>query len=204
MSKYDEIMEKIVVTAEMKQRILSTIDASDLKTDRKIIPFYPYRKLLSFAACLAVLLMGAISIPRLLKADIMQAPVDIAEIVDVDTIEELSQSVGFDIKDLTSLPFEAVETIYTNYGDGLAQIAYIGENQALYYRKSLGTDDNSGDYNIYDSESELAMQDISVTLKGNNGLFQLAVWTDGTYAYSISLTEGIAKDSFANIIRGIN
>ena len=204
MSKYDEIMEKIVVTAEMKQRILSTIDASDLKTDRKIIPFYPYRKLLSFAACLAVLLMGAISIPRLLKADIMQAPVDIAEIVDVDTIEELSQSVGFDIKDLTSLPFEAVETIYTNFGDVFAQIAYIGENQALYYRKSLGTDDNSGDYNIYDSESELAMQDISVTLKGNNGLFQLAVWTDGTYAYSISLTEGIAKDSFANIIRGIN
>lgn len=148
--------------------------------------------------------MGAVSIPRILKADIMQAPTDIAEIVEVDTLEELSQSVGFDIKDLSSLPFEAVETIYTDYGNGLAQIAYIGENQALYYRKSLGTDDNSGDYNIYDSESKLAMQDISVTLKGNNGLFQLAVWTDGKYAYSISLTEGIAKDSFANIIRGIN
>lgn len=204
MSKYDEIMKKIVVTAEMKKRILSNIDKSDLRADKKIIPFYSYRKFLSIAACFAVMLIGAITIPKLLDMGTPQDPVDTAEIVEVDTIEELSQSVGFDIKDLVSLPFETTETIYTNYGNGLAEIAYIGESQTLYYRKSLGTDDNSGDYNIYDSELEIVVQDISITLKGNNDLFLLAVWTDGKYAYSISLTEGISKDSFTSLISEIN
>lgn len=200
MSKYDEIMERIVVTAEMKKRILSNIDKSDVRTGNKIIPFHSYRKFLSVAACLTVMVISAIAIPKLLDSGVQQAPLAIPEIAEVDTVEELSQSVGFAVKELTSLPFEATETIYTNYGNELAEITYVGEGQTLYYRKSLGTDDNSGDYNLYDSELEIAVQEIPVTLKGNNDVFMLAIWTDGKYAYSIFQTEGMTKDSFINLI----
>ena len=60
-------------------------------------------------------------------------------------------------------------------------------------RKSIGTDDNSGDYNEYPQQEELMVNDISVTVKGSGDLIYLAVWTDGDYSYSLSCTSGLER-----------
>lgn len=63
--KYDEIMEKIQVTDDMRKRILSNIQTIDFteKAPTKVIHLSKFKKYLSIAACFAVLMIGAIAIP---------------------------------------------------------------------------------------------------------------------------------------------
>ena len=58
MRKYDEIMEHLVVTEEMKQRILSNVNEDSVKK-KKTVAFASYQKQLGIAACFAVLVLAA-------------------------------------------------------------------------------------------------------------------------------------------------
>lgn len=58
MRKYDEIMEHLVVTEEMKQRILSNVNESSVKK-KKTVTFTSCQKQLGIAACFAVLVLAA-------------------------------------------------------------------------------------------------------------------------------------------------
>lgn len=58
MRKYDEIMEHLVVTEQMKQRILSNVNEDSVKK-KKTVPFTSYQKQLGIAACFAVLVLAA-------------------------------------------------------------------------------------------------------------------------------------------------
>lgn len=59
------------------------------------------------------------------------------------------------------------------------------EQNSVTYRQSLGTEDNSGDVTAYEKEISVTIDGCSVTLKGDGQQFFLAVWSDGTYSYSI-------------------
>ncbi|MCI6920988.1 MAG: hypothetical protein MR817_10920 [Lachnospiraceae bacterium] len=59
MRKYDEIMEHLVVTEEMKQRILSNVNETSVKKKKTVIPFTSYQKQMGIAACFAVLVLAA-------------------------------------------------------------------------------------------------------------------------------------------------
>lgn len=113
---------------------------------------------------------------------------------DCDSIEEAEKATGFDI----TLP----ERI-----DGFDKISYSAmirykliqaeyekdENHYFCIRKAVGSEDISGDYNSYREESEFEKNGRQVTLRGNNGNVNLALWTDGDYTYSImyaDLTDG--------------
>ena len=56
MRKYDEIMEHLVVTEEMKQRILSNVNEDSVKK-KKTVTFASYQKQFGIAACFAVLVL---------------------------------------------------------------------------------------------------------------------------------------------------
>ncbi len=58
MRKYDEIMEHLVVTEEMKQRILPNVNEDSVKK-KKPVAFASYQKQLCIAACFAVLVLAA-------------------------------------------------------------------------------------------------------------------------------------------------
>ena len=58
MRKYDEIMEHLVVTEEMKQRILPNVNEDSVKK-KKPVAFASYQKQLGIAACFAVLVLAA-------------------------------------------------------------------------------------------------------------------------------------------------
>ena len=207
MSKYDEIMHKIVVTPEMKHRILSNIEASDFKKTRPLVRFRSYRKYLSIAACFVLLIVSAAAIPKLLKQGEMDEPSDILQsndIMNVDTIDELSEAVGFPVDNITALPFEATEIAYTAYGDGLASVSYRNGEQTLIYRKSSGQEDNSGDYNTYESELQINIRNTAVTIKGNHGKYNLAVWNNSRYSYSVFVSDGISKEELIKLVGEIN
>lgn len=49
--EYDEIMEHLQVTPQMRQRILEHIEEADLSTPKKVLRFPALKKALSLAAC---------------------------------------------------------------------------------------------------------------------------------------------------------
>ena len=55
---------------------------------------------------------------------------------------------------------------------------YTGADRQAVYRKAAGNQDISGDYNVYDTVGETQAGGSAVTLKGNGGVYSLAVWSD--------------------------
>lgn len=197
--RYDEVMEHIEVTPEMRQRILKNIEQADLKkvAPRKVVRFPYIKQLATLAACLAVVLVGALTLPSLFQGPDDPGVLSPGDgIVQVSTVEELAETVGFEVDELNGLPFQVEKTTYTAYWQELAEIVYSGEGQTAIYRKGTGSEDVSGDYNIYETETEISAGNATVTLRGNSGIYTLAIWADSNYSYSISLSEGMQESSW--------
>ena len=115
--------------------------------------------------------------------------------------DELSAAVGFPVNEVEGLPFTVEKEVYISYWGEMAQIEYTGEGETAVFRKGTGTDDVSGDYNVYSSVKEIMVGANPVTLKGENDVFTLAVWTDGNYSYSLDISKGLSEDEWSEMIQ---
>lgn len=251
MSKYEEIMDQIVVTDEMRDRILQNIrrqssHSHTTRFDRNQL------YILAAAAVLIVVCGVTFGVSRgdqtlsgnTVETELAQAP-EAAEVTEsaadtaesaaatdttsdagnatadtdgvtesaessadtavnsgaavaagwqaeeYDSAEALSEAVGFTITDIPNLPITATETSYIAIMGDLAEILYDdADGNEICYRKSPGTEDNSGDYNTYTTIVDASVGDSPLTLSGNDDQFHLATWTDGTYSYSINVSNG--------------
>ena len=193
--KYEEIMDRVEVTPEMRQRILSNLEQAR-KPKRPAL-----RQLMSLAACLAIVLCCWYAWkPRQQTQVENPGAQGAAQIENVASLEALSQKTGVPMKELTGLPFDVEATQYVSYWEKLAEIQYFGQTDSLCYRKSHGTGDNSGDYNVYSQVKTLDVSGCAVTLKGGAEGYSLAAWTDGTYAYSISASKPLTEETFRGLL----
>lgn len=205
--RYDEIMDKVEVTDEMRERILSNLQKVDFEhtpQPEKIL-FPSMKKILPVAACFAVLLVSSLMLPKLSDNEhpdeiLLQQGDYIAEF---STLSELEAAVGFDVPEIDELPFSPDLQIYMAYGSDMAQIMYDGEGQTAYFRKSVGQKDNSGDYNEYAEIEEISVGEVTVTLKGDSSEYTLALWYDGQFSYSLSLSDGLSAVEWEALIAGI-
>lgn len=207
--RYDAVMEKIEVTDAMRRRILGNIDRMELdaKPRAKVVRFPAVRRLLPIAACL-VLLVGMFYARSLIPGETVDPmPSDRVMvgngIVDVADADALTEAVGFPVKELTALPFQADEVTYVSFWKELAQVKYTGEEQNVTFRQSQGDGDNSGDYNVYAETEVKEIGGMSVTLKGDGQTYSLATWSDGTYAYSIGAQPGFTTPEWETVLAGI-
>ena len=189
--KYKQIMDRIEVTPEMRRRILQNIEVGQTKKQKKLP-----RQILSLAACAAVVLCCWFAWKPRQPQDTDQGVMATAQIESVSTLEALTEKTGVPMKELTGLPFAVEQQEYLSYWKELAEIRYIGETENLRYRKSPGTQDNSGDYNEYSQETTVPLSGCTVTLKGGTDGYVLAIWTDGTYAYSVSISVPMSENAF--------
>ncbi len=193
MSKhYAEIMEHLVVTEEMRRRILKKICAASPVSVKKPMLFPRWKQILPLAACITVLAVGAWFAGRMAPPRDAHPPVTSGQTVSsCASAEELSQALGFAISDLRGIPFEKSSTAYTDLFGQIGQIQIEGpEGQQAIYRKSTGADDNSGNYEVFKTEKQINIDGVCVTLKGNDGQIMLAWWVKGDKAYSLSMTPG--------------
>lgn len=219
--KYNEIMEHIQLTPEMRERVLRGVQQADLCPRKKSIPFHRIlRACMAAAACLAVVAVGG---RLLLLQDTMditksadtaaatdetalQEGVQIASpMQDYDSEEALSNAVGFAAPNAEVLPF-AVESIrYTAYYDELAEVEYTGEGQTATLRKAPGAESVSGDYSDYTAVTELsAGNELTATLKGDGeDAYVLAEWTSDGCAWSLSLSEPQTAEEWLDILAGV-
>lgn len=107
-----------------------------------------------------------------------------------DTLEEAVQAVGFDITAPESIGKYTDRTICVIAGD-MIEITYTDSDgdPGAYIRKEKGTEDPSGAY--YYFETILPLQSRDGTMSGisrSDGTVDIykAIWTDGTYAYSVT------------------
>lgn len=202
--RYDEVMDRIEVTREMRERILGNIEKTDIGATQKskVIPFPTMKKYMSAAACFVLLLAGVFAAGHM--AGIFQPddpPVQVVNgMVEVDTLEQLASAVGFEIEELGTLPFAVETTAYISYWGEMAEITYTGEGKTATLRKSIGTEDNSGDYSTYADFKEISIDSQTVILKGSSGAYILAIWSANGYAYSIRLSDGISESGWHDLI----
>lgn len=272
--KYKEIMDQVRVTDEMKQRVLQNVkeemeaqithgtkagssiramqnpESEKMPESEKIIRsrFFSYgrtSRYLSAAACIMMLVVGGLTVPKLLNRGNQVNPTETAVgmapgenpgetmvgfetpgeegsqneaggqagamigngMVEVDSLEELSQALGFSVPEINNIPFEVTNTVYTNGWNEFAQVEYQGGSQTeaeeVLFRKARGTDDISGDYNTYADIKEVTVNDTTVTMKGENGTYRLAIWQQDGFVYSLSYEPGGSEDVFVAMIQEI-
>lgn len=86
----------------------------------------------------------------------------------------------------------------------IAQVIFSnGDDSELYFRKGVGGDDISGDYNTYDVTEEQTIDGHTVLCKGNDGLIYTATWTDGEYSYAVMCDAGMSVEQLTAWVQSL-
>jgi hypothetical protein len=134
--------------------------------------------------------------------------------MEFSTLEEAEQSAGITIEapdayaSYTSLIYRAIP------GD-ILEILYLSPGPAgqegFRIRKSLSSDDISGDYTSYDEEKTLTLEGHDVTLRIKDGKVGNAIWSakdgDGKTSYSYAVDAGqeaFTEEAMLELIRKIS
>ncbi|MBP5267358.1 MAG: hypothetical protein J6Z29_02080 [Ruminococcus sp.] len=224
MSKYNEIMEHIELNDEMRERIIVNIGARQKR--RRINT--AVKMISALAACL-VIAVGAAALlnrdkipqtpddssPNVAKNDEGQVIAGSADSEDGQTeygfdvqeyggAQELSDAFGVKLHDIKNLPFEVTEQCYSVMFGDFAEINYNGANgEYCCIRAGKDTEDISGDYNEYSTVKDTDIDGVTVTFKGDDKRFDLAVWIKDGHFYSVSLSDGTDEQKMTEIVRSV-
>ncbi len=209
-NRYKAVMDHVTVDETMRKRILNQIAAVDLecapKGHGKGLPL-----LWKAVACIALLsLAGGIAAYGEQGSRQPQLPENrpghvavVSPITSVDTAQELAELVGFPIDALEGLPFEPESVTCTALHQTVAQCLYQQGERTALLRKARGTEDPSGDYSDYEQRIPLEWKGVTGQLMGKENSFTAAWWTDGTYAWSLTLSEPTAQETWEALISSV-
>jgi len=123
--------------------------------------------------------------------------------VSCSSLAEAEEITGYTL----SVPdtFMESETMEISVINGtMTEVKYLeNEETILTIRKGKGKEDISGDYNTYENTEIIVVNDREVTIKGNEDLYQLAVWTMDDYSYSVYSDSSLTKDTLTELIQQV-
>lgn len=125
-------------------------------------------------------------------------------IVEYSSIAEARNAVGFEFETPSKLPEGYNQNSISVINNQIAQINYANGENTITYRTAKGSDDISGDYNTYTTEQVIKVDSLSVTVKGENDLINLAYWTSNNLCYSIDSSSGITTGQLSEMIKSIS
>lgn len=114
------------------------------------------------------------------------------------TVSEAAKAAGISFSAPEKLEDYKVSHVQTM--DGIVELRYSNGSNEICVRKGKGTDDISGDYNVYNNVSEKKIGGNTVTLKGNGDGVSSAAWTNGTYSYSIYSENALTNKLVESIV----
>ena len=129
--------------------------------------------------------------------------------VDCESLEEAAKLAGFEIT-LAAEPDGYPERLIQAVQNDMIQVFFTDgdlaeeETASVLFRKAVGSEDISGDYNEYASVTEQDVNGRTVTLKGDGKLTYLAIWTDGEFSYSVSVSNGADTDAVLALVDGLH
>lgn len=123
---------------------------------------------------------------------------------DHKTLKEAEDTAGFSIT-VPEYITGYTQTMIQTLDKEVIQVFYQKDDQSeeeILVRKGVGSEDISGDYNIYSEKTQLDINENQIMEQGKDGKVMLATWTDAGYTYSVS-TPGISESEMENIIQQI-
>lgn len=202
--KYNQIMEQVEVTEEMRQRILGNLEG--VSCSAKTVPFSKKNwdeRALPLAACF-VLILGLLFFLPARKDSPASLPQVTNPITQAQSLQALSQLVGFDVAEIPGLPFDVQTITYAAYYNEIAETTYLGTENTCILRQAAGTDDISGDYTDYPFQEQCTVNGTEVLLKGQStDSLQLAVWHRDDFSYSMRFTQGIPLAAYEAVLASV-
>ncbi len=123
--------------------------------------------------------------------------------VEYDDVEKAAKAAGFEMIVPEHVDGYTDKTISV-MDNRLIQVEFSnGDSEYICFRKcaiSDGESDISGDFNEYSFTEKTEINKNLVTMKGDAGKVKVAVWSDGTYNYSIGSTELLTEDNMTELV----
>ena len=199
---YRRIMDAVTVTPEVERRVLAGLRTT-LETGQKpaLRRWQP-----RLAACAALVICAAAGFPLWLdsRTPAETPPVQVTwSAQQFESTGELAEQLSYPLLLPAWLPEGyALESARCLQGE-LAEICWQADGQTITYRMAPGDGDISGDFTAYGWEEELTAGTYAVTCKGEEGLVFLAVWSDGTYSFSLHASAGLTVDQVTALIESL-
>ncbi len=215
--KYNEVMEHVELSAEAKERILANLSQAESngtsgvsgsrETNARHFSFRSWQSYAAVAACFVVILAGVLTLRPVLNQQEPDPAITIVNPVTAyETAAALSDSLGFPVEDAGTLPITIDSIRYESLNGEIAQTVIESGERIIRFRKSAGSEDNSGDYNTYSSEKETDLDGVSITLKGDGQTCNLALWEKDGYVNSLSAEEagtGIPEEDMLAMVEAL-
>ena len=120
------------------------------------------------------------------------------------SVDELKENVNINAK----MPDKIKNYMSCSYSvafSNMVEIQYSNGSDNILYRLEKGevAEDISGDYNIYENIKKLTVDNIEVTIKGNEDVYKVAVWYKNGVNYSLSSEQGLKMEDIQNLINEI-
>ena len=124
---------------------------------------------------------------------------------DFDTLEEACASSGLQMN-LPSTIGKYTMSIYRSIPEELLEIIYLnGEDDMLKVRKSLGEEDNSGNFDAETYETTVYDHgDLKLNVSSKDDLIYVAYWIADGESYSMTADTGISMDDLLMLVDTIN
>ncbi len=151
---------------------------------------------------LIFLLFGAIVIFGIKKEIDISPNSNISEIITYTSIEDLSNAVGYLVKQVHDLPFDVISISYTSFGDAYAEVKYNGDCMKAIFSMNPFVDFSCTDSSNYSLVEMITINGNEVTIKGNNQKFNIAVWESDGFCFAMYFSESISKSVIFKMIEG--
>lgn len=136
------------------------------------------------------------------KADTKNEDVQIPNpLTEHETLADLAKTVGFDVT-LPTLDKAYKETAFIDISGTTADVRFADGEDTIIFRKAKGSDDISGDNKTYKENKTIAVKDVSVSVKGNDGI-NTATWQKDGFTYSFSSDKAMTQDALVKAIENL-
>jgi len=121
---------------------------------------------------------------------------------DCMTMEEAAAIAGFDMTVPASVEGYGEGEIQAVVGE-MIQVFFAKNDSRLLLRKAVGDEDISGDYTVYEESRLVSAGDCEVTMKGNGGTVNVAIWTAEGYTYAVVCDEAMSVETMTALVSQI-
>ncbi|MEG2928720.1 MAG: hypothetical protein RR846_04140 [Oscillospiraceae bacterium] len=120
--------------------------------------------------------------------------------VDCETLTDAAKLSGFEITLPSAMPQGYSQDAIRAVKDDMLEIIYKNADSSITLRKAKGSEDVSGDYTQYPETQALEIDKVTVNTKGDKGLVNVAIWTQGEFSFSASFDVPQDKETVTELV----
>lgn len=122
--------------------------------------------------------------------------------VAVTNFEEAQTLTGIDVTFPDSFEGYSIDSIQVDNQENqkIISVTYTDGSNEIIIRKGSKTENISGDLNTYSNRQTLSENGRNVEVKGNGSTWNLALWDDSSWSYSIDSQEGLSLSFMETLV----